>query len=736
MADDTESSEDEQREEELDALLDRYDTDLDRSPVEAPNQSGESPGETIRSRDYKTFLEEEESAAELHWYEKLVRYTSRIYNKGVEVGESTREELEEARKFMGFRIRVEDGVFAGFVVGAALFFVALIIYLLNAFVFVSCTTTPQGAQECTSVLPTFVTLLILAAPLGVGYYVSFYSKFAAKTKVIRSSEEIILSVLYMVVYMRSSPNLEGAVRFAAVNLEGPVAKDLKRLLWEVETGEFSTITDALSSYSRRWKEFNRDYVESLELLQAIQKESSEERRKKLYDEALDSVLAGSKEKMQEFSRELKLPVQIFEGMGILLPVLGMVLFPLVATFLGRQNVGITLFLIYDLLLPGGLYILMRRILVNRPPSITSKPVRESLLPRTDVYPFKIGEKTVNVPVWMIAVATTLLIGLWPIISYTNQFLSGQFLSTDAGLQELFRSVVLVTAAAAGMGVYLALSYKRRAAFQEKLRHMEEEFPEALFQLGVALKGGHPIEIGVSTAVEDMGDLDISEMFQTIAENIRQMGLTFEQAVFHGEYGTILSYPSQLIATVMRAVTQSVEKGPRVASVTITTIADYLKNVHEVQQRIKDLLEDTLSSVQFMGYMLAPVIAGVAVGMASVITQALTVIGAQLEEAEIGGPGGGSEIGGAPGGGAGDLMGFFQFEEMVAPELLQFVVGGYVIIISVLLGIFYVRLEQGENKTVEALQIGKFLIIGIVLYAITTLIIAAMFGGVISSMQTF
>jgi hypothetical protein len=63
----------------------------------------------------------------------------------------------------------------------------------------------------------------------------------------------------MIIYMRSSPNLEGAIKFAAQNLEGPLAWDLRKLLWDIETGKYSSADAALVDYVYKWKNKNREF---------------------------------------------------------------------------------------------------------------------------------------------------------------------------------------------------------------------------------------------------------------------------------------------------------------------------------------------------------------------------------------------------------------------------------------------------------------------------------------------
>ena len=57
-----------------------------------------------------------------------------------------------------------------------------------------------------------------------------YPESHARSVQVNMSSDIVLAVLYMVIYMRNNPSIEGAVKFAADNLSGPLSWDLKKLM--------------------------------------------------------------------------------------------------------------------------------------------------------------------------------------------------------------------------------------------------------------------------------------------------------------------------------------------------------------------------------------------------------------------------------------------------------------------------------------------------------------------------
>ncbi|MFB6115195.1 MAG: hypothetical protein ABEK04_02800, partial [Candidatus Nanohalobium sp.] len=74
------------------------------------------------------------------------------------------------------------------------------------------------------------------------------------------------------------------------------------------------------------------------------------------------------------------------------------------------------------------------------------------------------------------------------------------------------------------------------------------------------------------------------------------------------------------------------------------------------------------------------------------------------------------------------------DDAIPPEFLQFVVGFYLLQLLFILGTFYMKIEHGEDITYKNLFIGKVMISGVIFYTITLMIVATMFGGVITGMQ--
>jgi hypothetical protein len=217
-------------------------------------------------------------------------------------------------------------------------------------------------------LPSSALLLFLFVALCMGTYLVWnYPKANAKSVTMRISADSVLAVLYMVVYMRSSPNLEAALRFAAETLTGPLSWDLKKLLWDIHVGVYPNADAALSAYANRWKKENEEFAEAVNLLRSSASVEAS-RRNKLFDETVNLILTGTAEKTKRYVSDLRMPVMLIHALGVLLPVMGLVLFPIVVIFMSDTVSPSILFLGYDVILPVFLWFIISNVLLARPPA--------------------------------------------------------------------------------------------------------------------------------------------------------------------------------------------------------------------------------------------------------------------------------------------------------------------------------------------------------------------------------
>lgn len=672
-------------------LRNERDEELERFLHEAEDNV-EFPGKKkadFTSREYNTFMEEEESQKKAGIYEKICNLVERAVE--IEPGEDKKAELQRAIDFAYLQITPTGAYSFAILSGLS---VVVFSFLLLALGIIG-----------------YVFTLVVAALGAAGIYMLIqYPISKARLFRIKASNEIVLAIIYIVIYMRSAPNLEGAIRFAARHLRGPLSLDFKKLLWDIETKKYYSIKAALSDYMDKWEE-NRSFVEAMQIIQNSM-EQGQESRESMLDEAVKEIMVGSRQKMKKYSNSLEMPIMIIHALGIMLPIMVLVMFPMVMLVLKETVKPMFLFIGYDVILPLIIYSTGRWTLQYRPAGFSAPDI--SLHP--DYEPTgKMNLFGKTIPVWPISIvlsATIIIIGY---------FLNTNFNSTM--LQKLATSAVVTIGMATGPASYFYLDTRKKLDIRKRVKDMEEEFSEALFTFGNRLSLGEPVEKAMKSTVEKNRELKISEMFLNAVRNMREGGMNLRDSLFDKKFGAVWEYPSKLIISVVRVVIRSSEKGFKIASMTAVSISKYIKKMKQVEEDLKDMLSSETTSMQFLGAFLGPLVAGISVSMASMMMTVFKELGKSLEKLETGG--------GMTGGmGMNDMMltGWGSAMKVISVSWLQIIVGIYVIQTSYLLAMLTSGIESGPgDKIARRYHAGITIFIGVIVYSLTMLVVWTIFG---------
>lgn len=581
------------------------------------------------------------------------------------------------------------------------------------------------ASALAGIGPAVVLLLLVVACIGT-FIMWNFPKSNAAAVANRISADSVLAILYMVIYMRTSPNLEGALRFAAETLTGPLSWDLKKLLWDVQLGAYPSADNALAIYSNRWRRENEEFAQSIDLIRSSAVEPA--RRAKLFDEIINLILRGTAERTKHYVISLRLPVMLIHAMGVLLPVMGLVLFPVIVIFMA-DSISPTMLLVgYDILLPVFLWFLIDYVLRARPPTF-SQPDISLAKGVPPLGKFKLGDRIL--PIWPIALTVSVPVILFVYLGVASCLMP----STEAALTECSAkafdlvnlSLLGVLAAGLGISLYGMIDSWQKLKVRNDIEKIEREFGVALFQLGTAIGGGTPIELAIDKAAESLKGLTIADLFVRTSDNMKKFGYTFEQALFDPTVGAVWFYPSRLVRSIMVTVMEASKKSMGAASDAMLTISTYLKGVQAVKAEVEDVLGETLVSMKFLAMFLAPMVAGITITMAVVIIQILAQLGAQLgalvaQGEQLPGQTNLFVVPMLTGGGI-----------AITPVMFQLIVGIYMLETAILLSVFLNRVEFGEDAVGLRSSMGKTVMIAMLIYTISWLVTFSLFGGSIQQL---
>jgi len=673
----------------------------------------------ISSREYRIYKQAEKR--KLNWYERLARFSQKILK--VKPGKRTEQEIQKQIAFTGLMITPASVM--------SLFVLTIIGFvIIGAAVTIASFISPAGNP--------MYGIGVIALGLGLSYYFYKYPANMVKKLRIQASSEVVLAILYMVVSMRISPNLERALRFAAANVSGALAWDMRKLIWDIEMRRYYSANDALTDYIAKWKPENEEFAEALRLIRDSETQVPE-RGRKILDESLEVILDGTKTRMKHYAQELNLPVMIIHMMGIILPVMGTIMAPLVVVFMSSDIPPLLMVsgfvLSYDIILPLMIIWFINNTLNKRPVTFSQVDTsRHPDLPPKGSFWVGKGKSIPALPLAIIVLLVFLIPSGYFFVENPNMLSIGlkdaescTFLSVPYGEAcpaiSLAMSIFLVIGVAAGLSVYFILSTFQRLRIQNRVESIEGQFELALFQLGNRIAGGTPTEVAMEKAIGDMKDIEISNLFKIALRNIKTMGMTLDEALFNRKYGALIYYPSKLIKNIMYAVVDTSKKGVTYASEAMLRISRYLKNIRETQEYIREMLSETTSSMKFQAYFLTPLITGLIVSMADVMIQVLVKLGSYLDA--ISGGTGGTAL---PGLSISSL--FADTGTVMTPSLFQLIVGIYVMEVIIILGMFITKISHGDNKTLQWNTVGKMLLIGMFIYFLVAMTSSTMFGSMI------
>lgn len=705
-------------------------------------------GVSIQSRQYQEF-KKEWMPKKLTLYEKACNISENIFKISTDEKES--KIMQEYLDICHLNVTpsgVKSFSFLGPIVLIFLVsFLSIIIpYLLSP--------EPDLSSGMFFIIFTTIFSLIIIFPLGK------LPEFLANNWRMSVSNEMVLSIFYIVTYMRHTSNLEHAIDFAAEHLSPPLSLDLKKIIWNVETQKHDTIRESLDAYLETWKKWNMEYVESMHLIESSLYENSESRRLDSLEKSLRLMLDETYDKMLHYAHNLQGPLTMLNMLGIVLPILGLVILPLVVSFMEGVK-WYHLMVLYDVALPIGVYYLGKMILSSRPSGYGETDISETN-PGVKKYSnmiIKFGNSDIQISPAYISIflfSILFIIGISPLIVHAlapgwdlvivdnsgensitlidnYKVANGKFyflgyredggkyvgpFGLGAGIISLF----IPLAFGLSLGMYYKLRSNNVMKIREEAKKLENEFAGALFQLGNRIGDGLPVEIAFSKVADVTAGTTSGRFFELVSLNITKLGMNVESAIFDPKRGALVYYPSNLIESSMKVLVESSKKGPLVASQAIINVSEYIKQIHRVDERLKDLMADTISSLESQISFLTPAIAGIVIGITSMIT---TILGSLKDQMTL--LSANVESGGLSGGGLGAGLGTDFFGLGIPTFYFQMIVGIYVVQIIYIMTMIVNGIKNGADPLNERHMLGQNLITSTSLYIIISLIVMLIFN---------
>jgi len=705
----------------------------------------------ITTKEYQEF-KREFMPAHMSLYEKLCNMSEKILK--LKPDAKTEPKIQEAINICHLSITPTGAI------SFAYLFPVLFI-LLGVFLSFSVPAVTGGEVSLFFLMFFLIVGAILIVPLNR------MPEFMANNWRMRASNQMVLCIFFTVTYMRHTSNLERAITFASDHLAPPLSLDLKKIMWDVETEKYESVKESLDSYLETWKKWNMEFIESFHLIESSLFEGVEKNRLETLDKALSVMLDETYERMLHYAQNLKSPLTMIHMLGIIMPILGLVILPLVVSFM--ENVKwYHLAMLYNVILPIGVYYLVVSTLAKRPTGYGETDITEEN-PELKKYKniiVKFGGSEIKISPLIISVILGILlfsISVSPLVLHavipdkkwdfamveTQKGTKFEFVDSTTPKEEMLGirfsflgyrtsiknpeqiigpyglgaaiiSLALTLSLGLSIGLYYKLKSKNIIKIREAAKALEQEFASALFQLGNRLGDGLPAEIAFGKVAGVMEGTVSGNFFRAVEVNIRRLGMSVEQAIFDKKAGALLQYPSKTIDSSMKVLVESAKKGPMIASQALVNVSRYIKEIHKVDERLKDLMADIISDIKSQISFLTPTISGIVIGITSMITTIIGSLGTQLQKIQE------SAGTAASAGGTGATL-IDLFGDGVPTYFFQIIVGVYVVQIIYILTIMSNGIENGSDTISQEYLLGQNMTKSTLIYVNISLIVMLLFN---------
>ncbi len=720
---------------------------LKEEKKEEPFKIPEPTADIVNTYEYKKFLEQKVLEEQRYiWYEKLCKKIKLKLTPPKFLKDYLRENIELSR----LHVTPEEVFSTSLLVSGISFLIVFVVHILSMFVM------ERSPLYLFYIFPPMILWFLLTFP-----------EFYAQVLKIKAQDEATQIILLLSVYLRFSPNFENAAGFAAMYSNGPISKDLRKIMWDVESGKYINIGNAIKSHSILWAKWDPDFVRSLNILFNSLSKTDEREREKIITDALQRILNATHVKMKLYTEKLTPRILMLHTMGILLPIMGLIMFPMISIFMNDRIDPMAIAIGYIVILPVIIYTQARRILSTKPgaysmPNISLHPD----VPPKGYFYIKVEDVRLKVPVVPIAVIVSLLILIPGIIHFTRlgfelhglnakqkepilyreaeifrphcigEYIAHGYFKDETckpGLNNFIATYSITLGVAAFAIIYFLGNSFQKIKIMKYVQELEDDFRTGLFILSNHLSNGIPIESAVEKVIEEYRSIGVTkspmlDFFVKIDDLIKRNRMTFKTAVF-GEHGVLRYFPSVIVRETMKIVYQSVKKGPIIAGKIARSIVKYMENVKDVMIKIRETLEEVRTSLKMQASMITPAICAVVATMGTFMIHILRVLGAKLDEigktlnVQL------FEEGGTEG-----LMKMIgiNFTKIMPFTVFQIILGVYMIEVVILMSYLLNGIENGFDDVTMNYTIGKTLTTAIIIYSLVSLISLFVFGELIKT----
>jgi hypothetical protein len=263
-------------------------------------------------------------------------------------------------------------------------------------------------------------------------------------------------------------------------------------------------------------------------------------------------------------------------------------------------------------------------------------------------------------------------------------------------------------------------YRPYKKVRDDIKQIEKEFSDALYILGKRISEEKSPEESFMYTANTMEGSKIAGIFSQTGYNLTAMHTNIKDALFNPEFGSLKHVYSDRIKAIMRLFVEGIQKSQKAVSISIIRIADHLKELQQVENKIKDTMYSLTSTLRSTATVFAPLIAGVTLAITKLISNVVHSMSGKIPSESV--TEGSSTV-------FTGITESFALEN-VRPEYFVLVVGIYIIELVFLLTRFTNGIDEGDDKAEYMYSLGKVMPTAVIVLTVTVIIGQILFSSIV------
>jgi hypothetical protein len=215
--------------------------------------------------------------------------------------------------------------------------------------------------------------------------------------------------------------------------------------------------------------------------------------------------------------------------------------------------------------------------------------------------------------------------------------------------------------------FRASSKKRK--LRKGIRELENQFTDSLYHIKNQLRDGKPLETAIEFSGSMLQNIPIGKYFSKIMDSMQTRNMTLQEAIRGGDTG------STIINSVFSLLTNAMEKGRVAVMQTADVVYIYLKRIRKIESNIGNMLSKTLSMMRATIMFFAPIVCAIIVVLGMMIDNTIKSVMSNKDYS----------------------FGALFVAPSITPEILQIVVGIYLIALNYIFIRYISHVQHGFDK---------------------------------------